>query len=111
MWLANQTLKNKAITFSFLERTLPLCEYKEIFDVNDPTLVAPDNMEEAIKNLLNHNPPKTDIELFASIYRSLAFCYKNSIEEFKKEFFSGKVEKTTGYISQAAGIELGKELY
>lgn len=36
---------------------------------------------------------------------------KNSIEEFKKEFFSGKVEKTTGYISQAAGIELGKELY
>ena len=36
---------------------------------------------------------------------------KNSLDEFKKEFFSGKVEKTTGYISQAAGIELGKELY
>lgn len=36
---------------------------------------------------------------------------KNSIEEFKKEFFSGKVEKTTGYMSQKAGIALGKELY
>lgn len=36
---------------------------------------------------------------------------KNSIDEFKKEFFSGKVEKTTSYMSQAAGIELGKKLY
>lgn len=36
---------------------------------------------------------------------------KNSLDEFKKEFFNGKAEKTTGYISQEAGIELGKKLY
>lgn len=36
---------------------------------------------------------------------------KNSNDEFKKEFYSGQVKKTTSYMSQAAGIELGKELY
>lgn len=36
---------------------------------------------------------------------------KNSLDEFKKEFFNGKAEKTTGYMSQDAGIELGKQLY
>lgn len=36
---------------------------------------------------------------------------KNSLDEFKKEFFKGKTAKTTSYVSQAAGIELGKELY
>lgn len=36
---------------------------------------------------------------------------KNSLDEFKKEFFNGKAEKTTGYMSQDAGIELGKKLY
>ena len=36
---------------------------------------------------------------------------KNSIDEFKKEFYSGQAKKTTSYMSQAAGIELGKELY
>ena len=84
MWIANQLLKTKAITFSFLDRALPLCEYKEIFDVNDPSLVAPENMEKAIKELLKHNPPKNDVELFCSLYRSLAFCYKNCIDELEK---------------------------
>ena len=41
-------------------------------------------MEVAIKELFKNNPPKNDIELFASLYRSLAFCYKNSIEELEK---------------------------
>lgn len=36
---------------------------------------------------------------------------KNSNDEFKKEFYSGQAKKTTSYMSQAAGIELGKELY
>lgn len=36
---------------------------------------------------------------------------KNSNDEFKKEFYSRQAKKTTSYMSQAAGIELGKELY
>ena len=84
MWIANQVLKSTPITFAFLDRQLPLCTYKEIFNVNDPSLVAPKDMKEAVINLLKHNPPKNDVELFSSIYRSLAVCYKKSIEELEE---------------------------
>lgn len=36
---------------------------------------------------------------------------KNSIDEFKEGFFSGKVETSTKFMSQKDGIELGKKLY
>jgi rhamnulokinase len=41
-------------------------------------------MKEAIVELLKHNPPKNDFEIFSSIYRSMALCYKKSIEELEK---------------------------
>ena len=84
MWIANQILKNKALTFEYLARNLPLNKYKETFDVNDSSLVAPKDMEEAVKELLKHNPPKTDLDLMNSVYTSLAVCYKNSIDELEK---------------------------
>lgn len=36
---------------------------------------------------------------------------KNSIEEFKKEFFSAKLPDSNKFMSQKDGIELGKKLY
>ncbi len=83
MWIANQILKNKALTFTHLERNMPLSYYEETFNVNDPSLVAPEDMEAAVKELLKHNPPKTDLDLMKSVYNSLAVCYKNSIEELE----------------------------
>ena len=35
-------------------------------------------------NLLKNNPPKDNLDLFASIYRSLAISYKNAIEALEE---------------------------
>lgn len=84
MWIVNQSLKGKSYSFKELEAMVRASDYKEVFNVNDPSLNAPENMEVAIKALLKHNPPKDDAELFASIYRSLAYSYQvasNQLEE------------------------------
>ena len=41
-------------------------------------------MKEAILGLLKDNHPSNDIDLFASIYRSQASCYKRAIDELEK---------------------------
>ena len=38
-------------------------------------------IKEAILELLKENPPKNDIDLFASIYQSQAMCYKKAIDD------------------------------
>ena len=84
MWIVNEIIKVCPVTFDFLAKNLPNTEYCEIFDVNDESLLAPLNMKEAVLNLLKNNPPQNDVELFASVFHSLAFCYKNAIEELEK---------------------------
>ena len=59
--------------------------------MNDESLNAPKNMKKAILNLLKDNPPKRDIDLYASIYHSLALCYKKAIEEIQE--ITGKTYK------------------
>lgn len=83
MWIVNQILLIEPISFDELANKLPHSNFKEIFDVNDESLVAPTNMKEAVLNLLRHNPPKDNIDLFASIYHSLAACYKAAIIELE----------------------------
>ena len=41
-------------------------------------------MKKAILELLKVNPPKNDVDLFASIYRSQAVCYKKAIDELEQ---------------------------
>ena len=41
-------------------------------------------MKEAILSLLKDNPPKNDVDIFASIYRSLAISYKKAIEQLEE---------------------------
>ena len=48
-------------------------------------------MKPAILELLKKNPPKDDFDIFASIYHSMALCYKKSIEELQK--ITGKTYK------------------
>ena len=83
MYLANRVREEMDISYQFIDSVIFNSSYSEIFDVNDPSLNAPKNMTEAITALLKDNLPPTGIDLFASIYRSQAYCYKKAIEELE----------------------------
>lgn len=84
MWIPNSIARKKNISYAQLDTLLSSSNYTETFDVNDPSLCAPKDMEEAVLKLLKNNKPNNDGELLASIYNSLALCYKNNIEIIKK---------------------------
>ena len=83
MYLANRVREETGLSFKTIDSLIFESKYKEIFDVNDPSLNAPKSMKDAILSLLKDNPPKNDIDLFASIYHSQAYCYQKSIEELE----------------------------
>ncbi len=91
MYLANRVREETGLHFRYIDSVIYDSKYKETFDVNDPSLSAPKNMKQAILDLLKDNPPKNDIDLFASIYRSQAICYKKAIDEL--EMITGKTFK------------------
>ena len=91
MYLANRVREETGLHFRYIDSVIYDSKYKETFDVNDPSLSAPKNMKQAILGLLKDNPPKNDIDLFASIYRSQAICYKKAID--KLEMITGKTFK------------------
>ena len=82
-WISNQIKDQAGITTEYIDEHISEADYKVTFDVNDKSLLAPSNMREAVLKLLEKCPPRNDLELFASIYRSMALCYKNSIEELE----------------------------
>ena len=84
MYLANRVRDELELDYQYIDEKINESNYKETFDVNDPSLVAPKNMTEAILELLKDNPPKNNIDLFASIFHSQALCYKNAIIELEK---------------------------
>ena len=84
MYLANRVVEETELSFKTIDSLIFNSGYKETFDVNDVSLNAPRKMKEAILNLLKKNPPKNDIDLFSSIYRSQAVCYKKAIDELEK---------------------------
>ena len=84
MYLANRVREETGLHFRYIDSVIFDSKYDETFDVNDPSLSAPKNMKQAILNLLKDNPPKNDIDLFASIYRSQAICYKKALDELEK---------------------------
>lgn len=91
MYLANCVVSETGLDFKTIGSLIFDSKYEETFDVNDPSLNAPKSMKEAILKLLKNNPPMNDIDLFASIYRSQAICYKKAIEEL--EHVTGKKYK------------------
>jgi rhamnulokinase len=84
MYLTNRVIEETGYTFDEIAEGLKKTSYNETFDVNDPSLNAPKEMKPAILNLLQKNPPKNDFDVFASIYHSMALCYKKSVEELQK---------------------------
>mgnify|MGYP003319126910 CR=1 FL=1 len=84
MWILNEVKKHHTYSFNEINELVEKSKYKYIFDVNDNNLLAPSNMIKAIRKLLKKNPPKTDGDLYRSIYYSLATCYKNTCLEIEK---------------------------
>lgn len=84
LYLSNRVREETNLHYRYVDSVIDESNYKETFDVNDKSLLAPDSMKEAILRLLSSNPPKNDIDLFASIYHSLALSYKNAISELEQ---------------------------
>ena len=83
MWIPNKVREEVNYSQQFIAEGVTVVNYKETFDVNDPSLIAPKSMVDTVNELLKDNPPKNNFELFASIYRSLALCYHKAIEELE----------------------------
>ena len=60
--------------------------YRETFDVNDKSFMAPDSMKEAIADYLAKRGkplPVTDADYFNCAYVSLAYCYNEAIRDLE----------------------------
>ena len=84
MWISNRIIEEASYTIDFVNERIKFAKYSERFDVNDPSLIAPNNMREAVLNLLKNNPPQNNIDLLSSVYHSMAESYKNAILELEK---------------------------
>ena len=85
MWIANRVNKETQLTQQYIDENVDKTDYKVTFNVNDQSLLSPKKMKESILKLLpKDNLPKDDLELFSSIYRSMALAYRNAIVELEK---------------------------
>lgn len=83
MWLVNEVQRKYGTPFAEIVALAEQSDYVETFDVNDQSLMAPDDMEMAIKALLAANPPQSMGDLYASIYRSLALGYGQAVAQME----------------------------
>ena len=83
MWLVNEVQRKYGTPFGEIVALAEQSTYAETFDVNDQSLMAPDDMESAIKALLGANPPQSMGDLYASIYRSLALGYGQAVRQME----------------------------
>lgn len=83
MWIVTQVCEQEGLSFLDIQTKLDNNNFDEIFDVNDPSLVAPKNMKTAILKLLKRKP-KDEFDLFNSIYHSMAESYNKACEELEK---------------------------
>ena len=83
MWLVNEVQRKYGTPFGEIVALAEQSTYAETFDVNDQSLMAPDDMESAIKALLAANPPQSMGDLYASIYRSLAVGYAQAVRQME----------------------------
>lgn len=83
MWINNRLKRQIDISQEYIDMNVDSTNYNGTFDVNDPSLLAPTSMKEAVIKLIDKEPPKNDLELFACVYRSMALSYKKAIEELE----------------------------
>lgn len=92
MWIANQLKIETNLTQEFIDKNIDGVHYKVTFDVNDKTLLSPTSMKKAIVKLLEKCPPQNNLELFSSVYHSMAKSYKDAIDELET-ITGNKIEK------------------
>ncbi len=84
MWLLQNIRRETGKQYSY-DRMMQLAQsssYRKIFDVNDPSLSAPESMISAIQKLLCETSiPLPD--LLSSVYHSLAFSYRRAVESLE----------------------------
>ncbi len=86
MWLVNNAKKEQGLSFDEIFAKVAKSNYTEIFDVNDQSLVAPENMSKAITELLKNGgkpEPKNAGDLFNSVFHSLAFSYGEAVKNIE----------------------------
>lgn len=86
MWLVNNAKKEQGLSFDEIFAKVAKSNYTEIFDVNDQSLVAPENMSKAITELLKNSgkpEPKNAGDLFNSVFHSLAFSYGEAVRNIE----------------------------
>ena len=86
MWVANKLKDQTGLQHSYIDSNIKYSKYDKTFDINDPSLLAPNDMKAAVLNLLKNEKeqPKNIVDIFASIYCSLAVSYKHAIEELER---------------------------
>lgn len=87
MWLVNNVKNEQNVTFEQIFELVKQSDYAEIFDVNDDSLVAPENMSEAIIALIEKNgkkAPKNVGDLFNCVFHSLAFGYGEAVRNIER---------------------------
>ena len=82
MYLGGRLKTEVGLDYSYIDNVIDTVKYHETFDVFDESLLAPVSMKDAILKLLK-NKPKDDLEIFASIFHSLALSYDKSIKELE----------------------------
>ena len=89
MWLFQNIRRNvdKKYTYDEMMEMAQKCGDYRIFDVNDASLVAPENMIDAIAELIGEDRESLPL-IINSTYHSLAKAYNDSIEQIEK--ISGK---------------------
>lgn len=78
---------NKSLSYDEMMEAAEASGYRGTFDPNHPSLNAPDDMLEAIRELLGE-PSLSVADALASIYSSLALSYAKAIKEIEQ--LSGK---------------------
>lgn len=83
MWLFQNIRKNldKKYTYDEMMHMAQNSTCVKYFDVNDESLVAPDNMLTAVNNLIGDLPLA---DTLSCVYHSLARSYKNAVDEIEK---------------------------
>ncbi len=90
LWMIQSIRRDlgKKLSYAELEDLAAKAEgFDSLVDVNDPSFLAPNNMCEAVKGYCaktGQAVPQTTGELMRCVYRSLARCYAESIEELEK---------------------------
>lgn len=85
MWLFQNIRKNLGKKYTYDEMMCMAQESScvEFFDVNDESLVAPDNMIDAIESLLGKSGMKTG-DMLNCVYHSLAASYRSAALEIER---------------------------